>query len=281
WTKPPPTYLIALAVGPLDIVDGGDIPANQVRSRPLHLRGVTARGNGPRIRYALSLTPKIVTALESYFGIAFPFQKIDILAVPDFAAGAMENAGAITFRERLLLMDTNASLDQKRSSLIVQAHELSHQWFGDLVTPSWWDDIWLNESFASWMEYKIAQKVLPAEQFETETLRNSFDAMDLDELESARQVHQPVRNADDIANAFDSITSDRGSWFLFMSEGFRGDELFRKGTHTYLTKYVWQTATAENFIGAIADVAATQPHAKPENVTIAIRPGGDISWNGH
>jgi alanyl aminopeptidase len=281
WTRPLPTYLIALAVGPLDIVDAGDIPANQVRNKPLHLRGVTARGNGSRIRYALSLTPKIVAALENYFGLPYPFQKLDVLAVPDFAAGAMENAGAITFRERLLLLDADAPIDQKRSTVTVQAHELTHQWFGDFVTPGWWDDIWLNESFASWMEYKIAQSVMPSEQFETETLRNSFDAMDLDELASARQVHQPVRDAGDIEDAFDSITYDKGSSVLSMFEGFLGEDLFRKGIHSYLTRYSWRNATAENFVGTIADTAATQPRAKPENVAIAIAPTGNISWNGH
>ena len=281
WTRPLPTYLVALAVGPLDIVDGGDIPPNQIRSKPLHLRGITARGNGPRIRYALSLTPKIVSALEAYFGMPFPFPKLDILAVPDFAAGAMENAGAITFRERLLLLDADAPIDQKRSSLAVQAHELTHQWFGDLVTPAWWDDIWLNESFAAWMENKIAQDVLPEQQFETETLRGSIDAMDLDELASARQVHQPVRSSDDIENAFDSITYDKGAAVLSMFEGFLGDELFRKGIHAYLTRNAWRNATAENFVSAIGLTAATQPHAKPENVTIAIGANGGIAWNGH
>src|SRR5947207_15021205 len=119
----------------------GDIPANKYRDHPLHLRGVTAKGKGARLKYALSLTPAVVNALESYYGVGYPYQKLDILAVPDFAAGAMENAGAITFREQLLLMDDNAPIEQKRSSLTVQAHELAHQWFGDLVTPKWWDDI--------------------------------------------------------------------------------------------------------------------------------------------
>ncbi|HEY2035185.1 MAG TPA: M1 family metallopeptidase, partial [Rhizomicrobium sp.] len=133
-TKPLPTYLVALAIGPLDIVDGGDIPANQYRDHPLHLRGVTAKGMGSKLKYALSLTPSIIEHLEAYYGIGYPYQKLDVLAVPDFSAGAMENAGAVTFREQLLLMDDNAPLEQKRSSLDVQAHELAHQWFGDLVT---------------------------------------------------------------------------------------------------------------------------------------------------
>ncbi|MBV9331134.1 MAG: M1 family peptidase, partial [Alphaproteobacteria bacterium] len=144
WTRPLPTYLIALAIGPFDVVDGGDIPPSQYRDRPVHLRGIAARGSGAAMQYALSLTPKIVATLEGYFGVAYPFPKLDLVAVPDFASGAMENASAIFFRERLLLLGPDASIDQRRSALAVQAHEMSHQWMGDLVTPAWWDDTWLN-----------------------------------------------------------------------------------------------------------------------------------------
>jgi alanyl aminopeptidase len=281
WSKPLPTYLIALAVGPLDIVDGGDIPPDQFRARPVHLRGVTARGNGPRIRYALSLTPKIVTALENYFGISYPFQKLDVLAVPDFAAGAMENAGAITFRERLLLLDPDASVDQKRASLTVQAHELTHQWFGDLVTPEWWDDTWLNESFATWMEYKIASAVQPDEQFDTETLRGGFLVMRRDELASARRIHQPVNGSDDIENAFDAITYDKGASVLSMFEDFLGEETFRRGIHAYLTKFASRNATADDFVRVVSENAAAQARSQPEEVSIRIDRTGHFFWNNH
>ncbi len=281
WTKPLPTYLVALAVGPLDIVDAGNIPADQYRRHPLPLRGVTSRGNGARIRYALSLTPKIILALETYFGIGYPFQKLDILAVPDFAAGAMENAGAVTFRERLLLMADNASIEQKRSSLTVQAHELTHQWFGDLVTPTWWDNTWLNESFATWMEYKISQAVLPQQQFDTETLRGGFEVMDLDELPSAREIHQPVKNTDDIENAFDSITYDKGASVLAMYEAYLGEDLFRHGISAYLQKFAFRNATAADFIGTIASTAASTPHDNAEDVTIHIDKNSVITWNDH
>jgi len=252
-TKPLPTYLVALAVGPLDVVDGGVAPPDAYRSRPLHIRGITARGEGKRIAYALALTPKIVVALENYFGIGFPFQKLDILAVPDFAAGAMENAGAVTFRERYLLLDPDSSLDQKRGSLAVQAHELAHQWFGDLVTPAWWDDIWLNESFANWAENKAAAAVLPDQDFATDTLRSGLDVMDLDELPSARQIHQPIANTDDLANAFDAITYDKGASVLRMFESYVGPENWRRGIHAYLTKFARRNATAHDFIGTIAE----------------------------
>ncbi|MBL6852729.1 MAG: ERAP1-like C-terminal domain-containing protein [Alphaproteobacteria bacterium] len=247
-----PTYLVALAVGPLDIVDGGYAPPNRYRSKPLHIRGVTARGNGRRIGYALSLTPKIVAALENYFGIGFPFQKLDVLAVPDFGAGAMENAGAITFRERLLLLDQDASLEQKRASLTVQAHEIAHQWFGDLVSPAWWEDIWLNESFANWAEYKASAAVMPELNFDTDTVRNTMDVMEQDELPSARQIHQPINNLDDLANAFDSITYDKGGAVLKMFETYVGEENWQRGVHVYLTEHARGNAATADFIGTIA-----------------------------
>ncbi|MFL6690469.1 MAG: M1 family metallopeptidase [Alphaproteobacteria bacterium] len=251
-TKPLPTYLVALAVGPLDIVDAGVVPPNQYRSHPLPLRGIAARGMGPKLKYALSLTPAVVTALENYYGVGFPFQKLDTLAVPDFAAGAMENSGAITYREQLLLMEDNAPLEQRRSSLTVQAHEIAHQWFGDLVTPKWWDDIWLNESFATWMEYKIAQMVKPDQEFAHSTLASSLGVMRLDELPSARQIHNPVNNPDDIDNAFDDITYSKGGAVLAMFESFVGPEEFQKGIHAYLTKFAFRNASAQDFIGTIA-----------------------------
>ncbi len=122
-TEPLPTYLVAFAIGPFDIVDGGTVPPNAWRKTPLPLRGITAKGQGERIRYALSFTPRIVTALENYFRIGFPFSKLDTLAIPDFASGAMENAGAIAYRERYLLMTKDAPLEQRRGGLETQAHE--------------------------------------------------------------------------------------------------------------------------------------------------------------
>jgi alanyl aminopeptidase len=253
-TNPLPTYLIALAVGPLDIVDGGDIPANPNvhRAQPIHLRGITAKGKGDRIRYALTFTPKIILNLENYFGIAYPFQKLDLLAVPDFAAGAMENAGAVTFRERLLLLDESSPLDQKRASLSVQAHELTHQWFGDLVTPYWWDDIWLNESFANWMESKASQAIEPDWSFDRERLESAIRVMDVDELPSAREIHQPVNSPDDIENSFDGITYDKGAAVLTMFESYLGPDIFNRGIHAYLTRFAGRNATAKDFVGTIA-----------------------------
>jgi cytosol alanyl aminopeptidase len=271
-TPPLPTYLIAIAIGPLDIVDNGAVPPNALRDHAVPLRGVSADGMSPRLGYALTQTPKIVSTLENYFGIPFPFRKLDVLAVPDFAAGGMENAGAITFRENLLLLTKDAPIDQKRQSLIVQAHETTHQWFGDLVTPVWWDDIWLNESFAEWMEGKDAALVLPEQDFGRETLVGSLEVMDLDEMPSARQIRQPVNNPDDIDNAFDGITYDKGAAVLEMFESYLGEEPWRAGIHAYLTKFAGGSATQDDFIGTIAQ-DSKHPEIVPAFHTYIDQPG--------
>ncbi|MBT8137624.1 MAG: M1 family metallopeptidase, partial [Gammaproteobacteria bacterium] len=142
-TPPLPTYLIAFAVGPLDVVTAEDIAPTPQRAAPLPLRGVAAAGKGGRLQYALQTTPELLAIQEAYFDIAHPYPKLDIVAVPDFAAGAMENVGAITYRESLLLLDEDSPVQQRRRHALVHAHELAHQWFGNLVTMPWWDDIWL------------------------------------------------------------------------------------------------------------------------------------------
>src|SRR4029077_8396098 len=143
---------------------GGRAPlaASAVRERALPLRGVAARGRGSELAFALEETPRLVESLERYFAVAYPYPKLDLIAVPDFAAGAMENAGAITFRvARLMLEAKSCAEGQRRSYATVPAPEIAHHWTGDLVTMPWWDDIWLNEAFASWMATKVVSTVNP------------------------------------------------------------------------------------------------------------------------
>jgi alanyl aminopeptidase len=271
-TLPLPTYLVAFAVGPLDIVDGGDIAPNAVRSVPVHLRGIATKGKGQRMLYTLALAHKIVAALEAYFGIAYPFQKLDLVAVPDFSSNAMENAGAITFRQQLLLLDASSPLDQRRLGLAVVAHEITHQWFGDLVTPKWWDDLWLNESFARWMQSKVAAEVMPDEDFGRATLGSNLHVMDLDELPSARRIRQPVQDSNDIENAFDRITYDKGAAVLAMFERYVGPDVFQRGIRAYLKKYAHGNATAHDFIREVAD-AAREPDLVPAFDSFLNQPG--------
>ena len=252
-TPPLPTYLIAFAVGPLDVVEAEPLPPTDVRDHPLPLRGVATRGKGKMLAYALAHARGIIETEESYFRIAFPYPKLDLIAVPDFAAGAMENVGAITFREQLLLLDDTASLGRKRAYASVMAHELAHQWFGDLVTPKWWDDIWLNESFATWMGNKTLAMWRPGEGFENGILRGALGVMEADELVSARQIRQPIRSNHDIATAFDGITYQKGAAVLAMFESWLGEEAFRKGVQLHLRRFANGVADVNDFLQSLAE----------------------------
>ncbi len=257
-TQPLPTYLIAFAVGPLDVIEAAPIPANDVRPAALPFRAVSAKGKGGQLAYAIQQTPAIVAALERYTGVAYPYDKLDIIAVPDFGAGAMENAGAITFREWLLLLADNAPENQRRAFASVMAHELAHQWFGNLVTMPWWDDIWLNEAFASWAEAKIVHELYPNYERDIEFIVDGHSAMSSDSLITARQIRQPIESNDDIENAFDDITYDKGGADLGMYEHFVGADKFREAIHAYLERHRFRTGTYTDFL-EVLDQHAPRP----------------------
>jgi len=260
-TKPLPTYLIAFAVGDFDVVEWQDLPANEVRDHPLPLRGIAVKGKGKQLEYALEGTNAIVSALETYFGTPYPWAKLDILAVPDFAMGAMENAGAITYRETLLLFDDTATPERRRFYKMVHAHELAHQWFGDLVTPRWWNDIWLNESFATWMAHVAMDMAEPEANFRRDLLSYGLAVMADDSLVSARQIRQPILSNNDIATAFDGITYSKGGAVLSMFESFLGRDDFRQGVRSYMAEFQYRTATADDFIRHLAAASTGQPEA--------------------
>lgn len=252
-TRPMPTYLLAFAVGPYDLVDYGLIPPNDFRDRPVGLRGVTARGQGERMHYALEQTGGILTALEAYFGMPYPYRKLDLIAVPASFGGAMENVGAITYDEWLVLMDEESSLDQRRATVAVQAHEMAHMWFGDLVTPEWWTDIWLNESFATWMSYKAADAYWPEGQYSRSTLKGALGAMQNDSLAAAREIREPITDSDNISGAFDGITYQKGGGVLAMLERYIGEEGFQKGIRLHMERYADGNANADSFIASVAE----------------------------
>lgn len=254
-TPPLPTYLIAFAVGPLDVVEWEPVPPNEIREWPLPLRGVAAAGKGEQLTFALENTAPLVHALERYFDYEMPYPKLDIIAVPDFAAGAMENVGAITYREQLLLLDESDSVGRKRAFASVHGHELAHQWFGNLVTPRWWDDIWLNESFATWMAAKVAEQAFPDLGFEDQMLGRAIGVMSADALASARQVREPVESNHDIANAFDGITYAKGGAVLSMFESWVGEEAFREGVRLHMKRFEHGVADYEDFLTSLAEGA--------------------------
>ncbi|AKF11636.1 Membrane alanine aminopeptidase N [Sandaracinus amylolyticus] len=253
-TEPLPTYLVAWAVGPLDVVEA-TIPANAVRAQPLALRGLAVRGRGGDLAFAMQHTPRILAALEGYFGTPYPFDKLDIVAVPDFSAGAMENAGLVTFRDNLLLLSADAPIAQRRGFAFVMAHELAHQWFGNLVTMAWWDDLWLNEAFATWMETAIVREVFPEMRAEVGELTTAFEAFDADSLASARQIRNPIETSHDIHNAFDSITYSKGASVLAMFEHWLGRETFQRGVRRYLSEHARGNARGEDLMRALSEEA--------------------------
>ncbi len=254
-TRPMPTYLIAMAVGALEVVEGEAIPASELRENPIPLRGVAVRGKGEQLAYALQHTGAQVLKLEEYFGAPYPYRKLDIVAVPDFAAGAMENVGLITFREPLLLLDDASPEWQRRAYHYVMAHELAHQWFGNLVTMPWWDDIWLNEAFATWMGYRIVGELNPEYRADLSLLDSVQYAMGTDSLTTARQIRQPIESSHDIRNAFDSITYRKGGGVLSMFETWMTPDVFRNGIRAYMQRHQWGTATYEDLLTALSETS--------------------------
>ncbi|MDB4988927.1 MAG: Membrane alanine aminopeptidase [Myxococcaceae bacterium] len=254
-TEKLPTYLVAFAVGALDVAPAKALPASEVRTRELPLGGVAVHGRGADMAYALEETPPLLSWLERYFGVAYPYDKLDLLAVPDFGAGAMENAGAITFRDTLLLVRPDASEQQKRSLSYVNAHELSHQWFGNLVTMPWWDDIWLNEAFATWMGTRAVNAVHPEYEAALGALSATQGAMEIDSRTSARKIRQPIESDHDIENAFDAITYSKGGAVLSMFERFLGAEKFQAGLRLYMERFRFGNATARDLVQTLAEVS--------------------------
>lgn len=246
-TKPLPSYLVAFAVGPMEMV-----PAGRAGGKSTEIRIIVPRGHAAEAQYVAAATPDIVNLLEKYFGIPYPYEKLDEVAIP-FAGYAMEHPGLVTYGASIFLMKPGeTSLNIKRISTSVMAHELAHQWFGDLVTTAWWDDIWLNEGFASWMANKIVNEYHPEWKMNIAELNGYQDAMGTDELVSSRQVRQPILSDDDIQNAFDNITYSKGSALLNMFESYIGVGKFQEGIRTYLHKYAWGNATSAQFLEAIS-----------------------------
>lgn len=252
-TRPMPTYLLAFAVGPYEVVDHVPLPANEIRKREIPLRAVVARGLDERTDYALENTEGLMTVLEQYFGSPYPYRKLDLIAMPESFGGAMENVGAITYDESFLIMNDDAPLDQRRAYTAVHAHELAHMWFGNLVTPEWWNDIWLNESFATWIMYKAADRYWPDGEFGRDTLKGALNAMNNDSLASARQIREPIERNEQIGSAFDTITYQKGGGVLAMLERYVGEEEFRNGIREHLARHVDGVADAEDFIASLTE----------------------------
>ena len=243
------TYLLAFVIG--DIAYQEAISKNGVK-----IRTYATKKQVQHTEFALDIAVKCMDYYEEYYDIPFPLGKCDFVALPDFASGAMENWGLITFREQTLLMDPdNTSLMTKQYVAIVVAHELTHQWFGNLVTMRWWTDLWLNEGFASWMEYLAIDHLFPEWDLWTQFAVDEQQlAMKIDSLEHTHPVEVEVNHPDEIRSIFDAISYQKGASMIHMLHDYLGADAFRDGLRHYLKKHSYKNTHTIDLWQALEDV---------------------------
>jgi aminopeptidase N len=257
------SYLVALAVG--------DFVCNEGAADGIPIRICATPDKKALTSFALESAGRILRYYDSYFAIKYPFKKLDIVAVPDFAAGAMENTAAIFYRETLLLADEHASVATRKEIAGVLAHEMAHQWFGDLVTMAWWDDIWLNEGFANWMQSKPLAAWKPEWHLPLSETADNQTAMRLDALRSTRAIRAHASTPAQINELFDPIAYEKGAAVLRMIESWVGEEPFRKAINAYVERYKYSNARAEDFWNTVT--AATGKPVDRVMTTFVDKPG--------
>ncbi len=234
------SYLAALVVGNFEYVEGS------VDGIPI--RVYSTPGKKEMGKFALDAAENIVAYYNKYFGMKYPYGKLDLIGLPDFSAGAMENVGCITFREVILLIDDKqGSADLKKTIASVTSHEIAHMWFGDLVTMKWWDDVWLNEGFATWMSSKPLEKWKPEWNFDLDDVSGTGGTLNVDSLANTRPIHQAADTPAQIQELFDGIAYGKAASVLRMLESYLGEETFRAGVNAYLKQHEYANATAEDF----------------------------------
>ncbi len=240
-----PTYLLVLVAGELEEI--------HARAGQTETRVWFTEGKQPLARYALENSQRILKFYNSYFGIRFPLPKLDHIAMPGGFGGAMEHWGAITYNESAILYDPRkSSHDQKERSFSVQAHEMAHQWFGNLVTMAWWDNLWLNEGFASWMENKAADLLNPDWKVWARAEGQKLGLMARDARKSTHPIQRPVMSEAQIGDAFDDITYGKGMLFIRMLEDYTGDQAFREGLRRYMKRHAFSNTTTADLWAALA-----------------------------
>ena len=244
------TYLMAFVVGDLTSIEQEAVNNTRV--------GVwTTRGKEEQGRFALDTSARMLGFFNEYFGIPYPLEKLDHIAIPDFAAGAMENWGCITYRETALLVDPeNSSAGTRQRVAEVVAHEMAHMWFGDLVTMEWWDDLWLNESFASWMGTKATDWAFPEWDMWTQFVNMDTNrALSLDGLKNSHPIEQEVKDPAEISQLFDAISYSKGASVIRMLEQFLTPEIFRQGLYQYLDANQYANARTEDLWAALENAS--------------------------
>jgi len=242
------TYLVAMAVG--------DFQCNEGEADGIPVRVCGTPDKKPLGVVALRYAEEILKYYNQYYGIKYPYGKLDVVGLPDFEAGAMENTAAIFYRESLLFIDDKNSAVQSHADVfLVLAHEMAHQWFGDLVTMKWWDNIWLNEGFANWMEKKPMQVLHPEWNALLEAVKGTDQALHVDSLRSTHPIRAKAETPEEINELFDSISYDKGAAVMRMIESYVSPEVFRRGVNSYLRKFQYSNATAEDFWSTMAQAS--------------------------
>ncbi|XP_058067309.1 puromycin-sensitive aminopeptidase isoform X2 [Anopheles bellator] len=245
------TYLVAVVVGEYDYVE--DTSADGVL-----VRVYTPVGKREQGRFALDVATKVLPYYKDYFNIAYPLPKMDLIAISDFSAGAMENWGLITYRETFVLVDPeNTSLIRKQSIALTVGHEIAHQWFGNLVTMEWWTHLWLNEGYASFVEFLCVDHLFPAYDIWTQFVTDMYTrALELDCLRNSHPIEVPVGHPSEIDEIFDEISYDKGASVIRMLHHYLGDEDFRRGMHIYLTRHQYRNTSTEDLWNALQEASS-------------------------
>ena len=251
-SKPIPSEIVAFVVGPFDLVDGGTGGAARVP-----IRFVVPKGRGPETRYAVEVTPRIIDAMEAVIGRPYPYEKCDIAVVPRFW-GTMEHPGLVALGQPLTLIPPAGETRARKEAYVnIAIHELAHFWYGDQVTPAWWDDLWLNESFASWEDANVTERFEPSWRAlpESRLLRRA-SALEADAVPSAKRLREPVASRDDIDGAFDgAITYNKGASVITAYEAFVGPGRWRAAVQAHLDARSHQTTTTSDFLAALSAAA--------------------------
>jgi puromycin-sensitive aminopeptidase len=244
------SYLLAFVVGEYDYVEGKD-------SDGVLVRVYTPVGKKEQGKFALEVAIKTLPFYNKYFNIAYPLPKMDLIAIADFAAGAMENWGLVTYRETALLVDPeNSSASSKQTVALVVGHEIAHQWFGNLVTMEWWTHLWLNEGFASWIEYLCVDHCFPEYDIWTQFATGDFTrALELDALQNSHPIEVEVGHPSEVDEIFDAISYSKGASVIRMLHDYIGDEDFRKGMHAYLTRHAYKNTFTEDLWAALGEAS--------------------------
>ncbi len=254
-TRPLSTYLLSLAVGPFDVVERPPIPANDVRKTPLPLRGIARKGRGDALAYVLDITPQFIEIFERSLRQPYPYAKLDIVAAPQWPSGATELAAAISYREQRILVDGTPPPAVRRALISVHAHEIAHMWFGNVVTPPWWDDLWLKEGFATWATPFVLTQWEPEAGHDMTARARTLGAMAEDSLASVRRVREPIVANEDIRNAYTSIPYSKGAALIAMEDAYFGADAFRPALGRYVARYADGAADSLEFFEAIGEAS--------------------------